>query len=450
MYPSHAMMRPSHVGPFLYPSTRPPFSPLASPTASSDSGHPSPLSNTTKPTLSDQEMHSDMSDLSNSSKSSIEAEARDRMYAASQARLQSMMIQNPRTFATPENDHDETSRKRSRSLTDASELQANDYEIMRKNHQYGLGTTNLPSIAEVKNEHHADSSNEESKSNSDELKTDGVPRRPIGSYDSRLDAARGLMNLGGMHLPIPSMYPFPEFMYPDVIFPRFDGMSMDAPHIRNPFDVHNPCCMSRDQYSQLAMRRWLSTPDMLRSPLNPLLAAQTALMSPVDRMRYFQMPFPFGFPFPSHSHFEIPTTVNERQMSEFSMRQGRPDVANSEANPNVVKEADGKRDEEKSLKGSPVGGAEKEITVVKEEKDENVTKCCNETENHNMKTSVPEADDEVKTKQVNGDEGKSKSSSQFHLNLKGIQAEFTNRLECLDKSFSESFGGLGKKDKELI
>lgn len=437
MYPSHAMMRPTHVGPFLYPSTRPPFSPLGSPTASSDSGHPSPLSTTIKPP--DVDMQSDVSDLSNSSKSSIEAEARDRVYAASQARLQSM-IHKSRAFGMPESDHDEATRKRSRSLADASELQASEYELMRKNHQYGFGTTNLPSIAEVKNENHTDSSNEGSKSSPDDVKVDG--RRPVGTYDSRLDAARGLMNLGGMPLPIPSLYPFPEFMYPDVIFPRFDGMSMtDSPHIRSPFDVHNPCCMSRDQYNQLAMRRWLSTPDMLRSPLNPLLAAQTALMSPVDRMRYFQMPFPFGFPFPSHSHFEIPSTMGDRSMS------GRPDVATTESTTNTSKETEIKREEVKSPNCSPVETQEKNSTLVKEEKEENANKGTTDGENQECVISANQSDTangDPKMQQANGDD---KSSPRFRVNFKGIQAEFTNRLECLDRSFSESFGELGQKDK---
>jgi len=437
MYPSHAMMRPTHVGPFLYPATRPPFtSPLGSPTASSDSGHPSPLSSTMKPPEVD--MQSDMSDLSNSSKSSIEADARERIYAASQARLQSM-IQKSRGFAIPDNEHDDVSRKRSRSLADASELQASEYELMRKNHQYGFGTNSLPSIAEVKNENHAESTNGDSKSSHDDAKAEG--RRTVGSYDSRLDAARGLMNLGGMPLPIPSLYPFPEFMYPDVIFPRFDGMAMaDSPHIRSPFDVHNPCCMSREQYNQLAMRRWLSTPEMLRSPLNPLLAAQTALMSPVDRMRYFQMPFPFGFPFPSHSHFEIPSTVSDQSMSDLSTRQGRPEASSSDTN--TPKETEVKREEIKSPNSSPTKVPERENTSVKEEKEENGPKCVVVSDSQER---VPVSQSETvngdpKMQHVNGDD-------KFRVNLKGIQAEFTNRLECLDKSFSESFGALRQKDK---
>jgi hypothetical protein len=278
------------------------------------------------------------------------------------------------------------------------------------------------------------------------------------------------MNLGSMNLPMQSMYPFPEFMYPDVMFPRFDGMSnpLDVNHIRNPFDAHNPCCVTRDQYSQLAMRRLLNTSDMMRAQMNPLLAAQSAMMSPVERMRLFQMQFPFGFPYPGHTPFEVPTGISERHLAE--LRQNHSHVVNESSVPhtNSFNEIPVESKEGEEKHSSPNGSqtsvktVKEKINVVKVEKEENGEKnSCNrensaehqESFRHEAGASdrsdrLPDQHDEAKR---NDDSSVSKeddnSASQFRISFRGIQAEFTNRLENLDRSFSESFGGLGKKDK---
>ncbi|XP_031553711.1 uncharacterized protein LOC116290748 isoform X2 [Actinia tenebrosa] len=465
VYPSHSMMRTAHVGPFLYPNSRPPLSPLASPTASSDSGHP-PVSNNIKPTLSDQEMQSDISDLSNSSKSSFETESRvqDRVYGAANQNRMHNMIRNEQKTKPSQIDTDESPmRKRSRSLADASEIHPSEYEAFRKNHPFGFGNANhLPSIAEVKNEGKTETANENVKANSEDQNTkeDGLLRRPLGNFDSRLDAARGLMNLGGMHLPLPSMYPFPEFMYPDVMFPRFDGLSnpLDVSPIRNPFDVHNPCCLPREQYSQLAMRRWLSASEMLRTAMNPLLAAQTAMMSPVERMRLFQMQFPFGFPFPGHAPFEFPGGLNERHLAEQRQTPNRADGESSSLpHTNPFKEipvGGSKQEDEKrpSPKGSPTSGntSDQELNVVKVEKEENEEKTFCGKENSDEPQGPVRSDTKTTSKShcpVDQNNEMNDSNSQFRVNFKGIQAEFSNRLESLDRSFTESLGGFGPKDK---
>lgn len=459
------MMRTAHVGPFLYPNSRPPFSPLGSPTASSDSGHPSPVSSNIKTALSDQEMQSDISELSNSSKSSFEAESRaqDRVYAAANQNRMHNMIRNEQKLKASQMDTDESPmRKRSRSLADASEIHPSEYEAFRKSHPFGFGNTNhLPSIAEVKNEGKSETPNGDVKANSEDQSTkgEGLLRRPVSNYDNRLDAARGLMNLGSMHLPLPSMYPFPEFMYPDVMFPRFDGMSnpLDVSHIRNPFDVHNPCCLTREQYSQLAMRRWLSASDMLRTPMNPLLAAQTAMMSPVERMRLFQMQFPFGFPFPGQTPFEFPGGMNERHLAEQRQNQNRADGETSLPHTNPYKEIpvggskiEGEKSPSPRGSPSPDKSSDQELNVVKVEKDENEEKSFCARENSDEPQAPLRSETETSSKKdypVDQDNRNNESNSQFRVNFKGIQAEFSNRLESLDRSFTQSLGGFGPKDK---
>lgn len=432
-------------------------SPLESPTTSTDSGHPSPDSSQGgKMLLTDSDIRSDSSEVSPpSSSNSQDVDGRllasDRLMSAINNPFMNVHgIDRKRAahFMESMNAEDkDPTKKRSRSLADASELFLRDGADPRSL----FFRNNLPSIPEVK---------VENSKKTEECSHEMPIRRPLNTPDSRLDAAQGLVNLGNMASQFPGLCAFPpEFMYPDVMFPRVD-MLHDLQHLRSPFDIHNPCCFGTDPYSAaLAMRRWLSNPDMFRSQLNPLLAAQAGLLTPAERLRFLKFPFGYPSPFPGPSPYDLGTAataaagLTERNLPEYSLRSLYqnglgPDMARS----NVSKEAEQQHSpstEKKvmdvssspaSKRKSPEHGLsakkdlvnnsyEKESDIAKEEFLEEKKKFAKASS-----TSEGEDDEEEKVDVVGG----VKPASGLHQTFAGIQEEFNSRLENLNMSFARS------------
>ncbi|XP_078359949.1 uncharacterized protein LOC144644353 isoform X2 [Oculina patagonica] len=433
-------------------------SPLASPTTSTDSGHPSPDSSQGgKMLLTDSDIRSDSSEVSPpSSSNSQDVDGRllasERLMAGINHPFMNIHgIDRKRAANFMDSmrvDDKDPTRKRSRSLADASELLLRDGTDPRSL----FFRNNLPTIPEVKVEN--GKKKEECAQSSD------MPnRRLLNNHDNRLDAAQGLVNLGNMASQFPGLCGFPpEFMYPDVMFPRVD-MLHDLQHLRNPFDMHNPCCLGTDPYTAaLAMRRWLSNPDMFRSPLNPLLAAQSGLLSPAERLRFLKFPFAYPSPFPGPSPFDLGAAaaaagLTERNLPEYSLRNLYqnglgPDMTRSSASketeqrhsPSTEKQAaesscsptSKRASPERSLtdKKDPVeNGKEEETNIAKEEFLEEKKRSAKDNS-----TSEDEDDEEEKVDVVGG----IKSSSGLRQTFAGIQEEFNSRLENLNKSFARS------------
>lgn len=432
-------------------------SPLASPTTSTDSGHPSPDSSQGgKMLLTDSDIRSDSSEVSPpSSSNSHDVDGRllasDRLMASINHPFMNVHgIDRKRTAnfmdSTRGDDKDPT-RKRSRSLADANELFLRDGADPRSL----FFRNNLPSIPEVKVEN--GKRKEECAQSSD------MPnRRLLNNHDSRLDAAQGLVNLGNMASQFPGLCAFPpEFMYPDVMFPRVD-MLHDLQHLRNPFDLRNPCCLGTDPYTAaLAMRRWLSNPDMFRSPLNPLLAAQSGLLTPAERLRFLKFPFGYPSPFPSPSPFDLGAAaaaagLTERNLPEYSLRSHYqnglgPDATRS----NSSKETEQRHSPSSERQvidssSSPTGkraSPEQSLSDKKDKVDnskEEETDISKEEFSEEKKRSAKasstsdDEDDEEKVDVVGG----IKPPSGLRQTFAGIQEEFNSRLENLNKSFARS------------
>ena len=435
-------------------------SPLASPTTSTDSGHPSPDSSQGgKMLLTDSDIRSDSSEVSPpSSSKSQDVDGRllasDRLMAGINNPFMNVHgIDRKRAAHFMDSmraDDKDPTRKRSRSLADASELFLRDGTDPRSL----FFRNNLPSIPEVKVEN--GKKKEECSQSSD------MPnRRLLNNHDNRLDAAQGLVNLGNMASQFPGLCVFPpEFMYPDMMFPRAD-MLHDLQHLRNPFDIHNPCCLGTDPYTAaLTMRRWLSNPDMFRSPLNPLLAGQSGLLTPAERLRFLKFPFGYPSPFPSPSPFDLGAAaaaaaagLTERNLPEYSLRglyqNGLgPDVARSNASketeqrhsPSTEKQVKDSSSSPTSRKASPEGslsdkkdfvanGKEQETSIAKEEFLEEKKRLVKASS-----TSEDEDEEEEKVDVVGG----VKPSSGLRQTFAGIQEEFNSRLENLNKSFARS------------
>lgn len=433
-------------------------SPLASPTTSTDSGHPSPDSSQGgKMLLTDSDIRSDSSEVSPpSSSNSQDVDGRllaaDRLMAGMNNPFMNVHgIDRKRAANFMDSmriDDKDPTRKRSRSLADASELLRDGTDPRSL-----FFRNNLPTIPEVKVEN--GKKKEECAQSSDMSN-----RRLLNNHDSRLDAAQGLVNLGNMASQFPGLCGFPpEFMYPDVMFPRVD-MLHDLQHLRNPFDMHNQCCLGTDPYTAaLAMRRWLSNPDMFRSPLNPLLAGQSGLLSPAERLRFLKFPFGYPSPFPGPSPFDLGAAaaaagLTERNLPEYSLRSLYqnglgPDMTRSSASkemehrhsPSTEKQVaesscsptSKTASPERSLsdKKNPVdnGIKEEETNVAKEEFLEEKKRLSKASS-----TSEDEDDEEEKVDVVGG----IKSSSGLRQTFAGIQEEFNSRLENLNKSFARS------------
>lgn len=433
-------------------------SPLESPTTSTDSGHPSPDSSQGgKMLLTDSDIRSDSSEVSPpSSSNSQDVDGRllasDRLMSAINNPFVNVHGMDRKRAAhfmeSMRADDKDPTKKRSRSLADASELFLRDGTDPRSL----FFRNNLPSIPEVKVEN--GKKREECSHSSD------MPIRRPNNPDSRLDAAQGLVNLGNMASQFPGLCAFPpEFLYPDVMFPRVD-MLHDLQHLRNPLDIHNPCCFGSDPYTAaLAMRRWLSNPDMFRSQLNPLLAAQAGLLTPAERLRFLKFPFGYPSPFPSPSPFDLGNAaaaaagLTERNLPEYSLRSLYqnglgPDMARS----NVSKETEQRHSpstEKQVMDGSCSQASKRKspehgLSVKKDLVDNS-----NETESDIAKqeffeekkklakassTSEDEDDEEEKVDVVGG----VKPAPGLRQTFAGIQEEFNSRLENLNKSFARS------------
>lgn len=80
---------------------------------------------------------------------------------------------------------------------------------------------------------------------------------------------------------------------------------------------------------------------MFRSQLNPLLAAQSGLLSPAERLRFLKFPFGYPSPFSSPSPFDFSAAaaaagLTERNLPEYAFRSLYqnglvPDMARSSA-----------------------------------------------------------------------------------------------------------------------
>lgn len=432
-------------------------SPLASPTTSTDSGHPSPDSSQGgKLLLTDSDMRSDGSEISPpSSSNSHDVEGRlasdHLMSGMNHPFMNAHRVDRKRAATFMESlraDDKDSARKRSRSLADASELFLRDGADPRSL----FFRSNLPSIPEIKVEN--------VKKKEECAQTSEVSdRRPLSNHDNRLDAAQGLVNLGNMASQFPGLCPFPpEFMYPDVMFPR--DMLHDLQHLRNPFDIHNPCCLGNDPYTALAMRRWLSNPDMFRTPLNPLLAAQSGLLSPAERLRFLKFPFGYPSPFPGPSPFDLGAAagagLTERNPPEYSLRglyrNGLvPDMARSGAlketkqrhSPLTEKQSQ-VRDNSSSSPPSKRASPECSVVVKKEivdsDKGEDTDSAKEEPfEGRSKLAKVSNASDDDGGEDEKVDVvGGVKSGSGLRQTFAGIQEEFNSRLENLNKSFARS------------
>ena len=432
-------------------------SPLASPTTSSDSGHPSPDSSQGgKLLLTDSDMRSDRGEISvtPSSSNSQDVDGRlgsDRlMSGVNHPFMNAHRMDRKRAANFMESlraDDKDPVRKRSRSLADASDLFFRDGADPRSL----FFRSNLPPVPEIKAEN---VKKKEECSQSCETTAD---RRPMNNHDNRLDAAQGLVNLGNMASQFPGLCAFPpEFMYPDVMFPR--DMLHELQYLRNPFDIHNPCCLGNDPYTALAMRRWLSNPEMFRSPLNPFLAAQSALLTPAERLGFLKFPFGYPSPFSGPSPFDLGAAaagLSERNLPEFSARSlHRNGLIPEMARNGVSKEADQRHSpltekpsqshessssSTQSKKASPNRGVvvKKELVVGDNEEDTDSAK--EEPLEGRRKSSKvcngsSESDDDEKVDVVGG----VKPSSGLRQTFAGIQEEFNSRLENLNKSFVKS------------
>lgn len=431
-------------------------SPLASPTTSTDSGHPSPDSSQGgKMLLTDSDIRSDSSEVSPPSSSNSQdidmRLASDRLMSGlNNPFMNAHRIDRKRAAAFMDSmraDDKDPTRKRSRSLTDASELFMRDGTDPRSL----FFRNNLPTIPEIKIEN--GKKKEECSQSSD------MPSRRLlnpGNPDSRLDAAQGLVNLGNMASQFPGLCGFPpEFMYPDVMFPRVD-MLHDLQHLRNPFDMHNPCCLGTDPYSAaLAMRRLLSNQDMFRSPLNPLLAAQSGLLTQAERLRFLKFPFGYPSPYPSPSPFDLGAAAGytERNLPEYSLRSLYqhglvPDMARSNASketeqrhsPITEKQVRDSSCSPSSKRATPERGLSVKKDLVNNGKEEGTDSAKEELFEEKKRsakassTSEDEDDEEEKVDVVGG----VKPASGLRQTFAGIQEEFNSRLENLNKSFARS------------
>lgn len=416
------------------------ISPLASPTASTDSGHPSPDSSQTfKTAFLDQEDHSDISEVSTSSRSSQEADSKTQESLLSQLRnglSGSHRGEHRRSVSFAESGHlegEEPPRKRARSVAGVSDVFTSaSSEHLRARSMLYRGLTTLPTVTEIKTE----TGEKHAKPCQDsQEKSEVLGRRPLGNYDSRLDAARSLVNLGSNSFN-PSMYPFPpDLAYPEMMFPRLDAMR-DFQHLRTPFDFHNACCIGGDPYS-LAMRRWLSSPDMFRGPYNPLLPSPSGLMTPAERLRYFQFSFGYPYPFAPPSPFDLGAGLSERNLPEFALRSlhrngpslGSEGGASIKSTGQVSPPRERKPGEKRSIKVEQVENGGEETDSAKEE----VATTPNVEVEKNQKEG--NSDDEAKFVDVVGG---TKSVDSLRQTLTGIQEAFSSRLENLKSSLSQS------------
>lgn len=429
-------------------------SPLASPTTSSDSGHPSPDSSQGgKLLLTDSDMRSDGSEISPPSSSNPQGvdgrlASEHLMHGMNSAFMSAHRTDRKRAanFMDSLRAEDKNpSRKRSRSLADASELFLRDGTDPRSL----FFRNNLPSIPEIKTE------NVKKKEECTQA-SEATERRALNNHDNRLDAAQGLVNLGNMASQFPGLYPFPpELMYPDVMFPR--DMFHDLQHLRSPFDIHNPCCFGNDPYTALAMRRWLSNPDMFRSPLNPFLAAQAGLVTPAERMRFLKFPFGYPSPFPGPLPFDLSTTsgLTERNLPEYALRglyrNGLvPDMTRGGASKESEPQHSPSTEKQSQVRDNnsvspPSKRASPERSMVKKEgvdddKGEDTDSAKEEPleeRNRSAKVCSPadnDGDDDEKVDVVGG----VKPASELRQTFAGIQEAFNSRLENLNKSFARS------------
>ena len=429
-------------------------SPLASPTTSTDSGHPSPDSSQGgKLLLTDSDMRSDGSEVSPPSSSNSQAVdgrlASDRLMSGmnnpfmNAHRIDRKRAANFMDSLRPD-DKDQT-RKRSRSLADANEFFLRDGVDPRAL----FFRSNLPSIPELKAE------NMKKKEECGQL-SEASDRRPLNNHDNRLDAAQGLVNLGSMASQFPGLCAIPpEFMYPDVMFPR--DMLHNLQHLRNPFDIHNQCCLGNDPYTALAMRRWLSNPDMFRSPLNPFLAAQTGLLTPTERLRLLKLPFGYPAHFPGPSMFDLgaPAGLTERNLPEYALRglyrNGlAPDMVRSGASketeqrrsPSTEKQSQMRENHSSSpssKRASPKCSLSVKKEVMEDDKGKDTNSAKEETlDGQNKMQKVGASDDDGDEDEKVDVVGEVKPASGLRQTFAGIQEEFNSRLENLNKSFALS------------
>lgn len=440
-------------------------SPLASPTASSDSGHPSPDSSQgSKLLLTDSDMRSEGSEISPPSSSSSQdidgGLAVDHLMAGrSHPFMNARRVDRKRaanymdSHRPDEKDH---MRKRSRSLADASELFIRDGFDPRSFFFRG----NLPAIPEIKVEN--------TKRNEDcAQSSETSDRRLLNNQDNRLDAAQGLVSLGNMASKFPGLCTFPpEFMYPDVMLQH--DMLHDFQHLRSPFDMHNPCCLGNDPYTALAMRRWLSNTEMFHSTLNPMIAAQAGLLTPAERLRLLKFPFVYPTRFPVPSPFDIGAAsgFTERNLPEYALRGfygNRNGLVNSDIPRSVAAKQPEQSQSPSKEKQAPVGdnrenkcfpvqsklgSSEGSIFVKKEplsgdKKNEEAKTAKKDTldgTSVNVCSSTSDVggsgdgDEEERVDVVGG----GKPGSGLRQTFAGIQEEFNSRLENLNKSFALS------------
>ena len=444
---------PLHLNALRFPDKPLGPSPLSSPTSSLDSGHPTPDSSHPSRNGTDAEVRSDISEVSNSSDG--DSKSNDRLLFAirNQAKCPNKGDRRKSvTFAHPGSRDDDEYRKRSRSVTDPSEVLLNDsVDSFRRSQMYRGGLPSLQTGTEVKN---------------DDVRGAGelFGRKPLSSFDSRLDAARGLVSLGGMGMPYPGLFPFPDLMFPDVAFHN----PMEFARMRNPFDMHG-CCNPTDTYTTMAMRRWLSSPEMFRSPLSPLIGAQTGLLSAADRMRFFQYSFPYGFPFPGATPFDLNAGLSEVNLPEYAMRSGlyRNGQIPESSNPSAgLKETDQEVKSSKLPKKEEISQEEtqkrkspsneqnekaNDVVIVKKEKPDSGFENMKVDDDVDMEDCKPSlvrkpTPKQVKTESGDNEDGNadvvdSKSVCDLRQTLTGIQQEFTSRLEDLKESFAQSLDG---------
>lgn len=444
---------PLHLNPLRFPDKNIGPSPLSSPTSSLDSGHPTPDSTQPSRNGTDADVRSDISEISNSSDG--DSKSNDRLLSALRNQAKCPNKNDRRksvTFAHPGSRDEDDPRKRSRNVADPSDVLLNDsMDPLRRSQMY---RGNLPSLQ-------AEGKGEETRGTGELF-----GRKPLSSFDSRLDAARGLVSLGGMGMPYPGLFPFPDLMFPDVAFHN----PMDFARMRNPFDMHG-CCSPTDSYTSMAMRRWLSSPDMFRAPLSPLIGAQAGLLSAADRMRFFQYPFSYGFPFPGATPFDLNAGLSEVNLPEYSMRSGlyrngqitessnlgtgSKEVEQERRSPKSPKKEENTQEEAQKRK-SPPSKEQKErtsdIVAVKKEKLDNEFEEMN-VDNHadteELKSSPVRKTTTKPMKTENGDNEDDenvdvvdpKSVCDLRQTLTGIQQEFTSRLENLKESFAQSLDG---------
>ncbi|XP_015760723.1 PREDICTED: uncharacterized protein LOC107339895 isoform X2 [Acropora digitifera] len=444
-------------------------SPLASPAASTDSGHPSPDSSQGgKLLLTDSDIRSDSSEVSPpSSSSSHDIDGRlaadHLMTGLNHPFMHAHRLNRKRRTSFMDSlrpDDKDNARKRSRSLADASELFVRDGMDPRSFFFRG----NLPAVPEIKVEN---TKRKEECTQSSEVSD----RRPLNAPDNRLDAAQGLVSLGNMASKFPALCAFPpDFMYPDVMFQR--DMLHDLQHLRAPFDMHNPYCLGNDPYTALAMRRWLTNPDMFHSPLNPMLAAQAGLLSPAERLRFLKFPFASPAYFPGASPFDLGAIsgFTERNLPEYALRGfhrnglASPDMARNAAAKETDRQQTPPREKQYQVQdnreskncsspsktGSPDAGIPiKKEPIPSEKKGKDTKKTKEETFDgggKSAKVCSTTTDDDDREEEVEVEEqeervdvvGGTKPASGLRQTFAGIQEEFNSRLENLNKSFALS------------